>query len=124
MNGLSKQQTKNLKAALEEALAQLDSAPCKRSEIEAGRSGDEVDEAQRREAVALAVHSIDSLRERRIAVTRALDRMATGDYGLCVECEEPINPKRLAAAPWAALCLDCQAEAEESMRRDRYRSAA
>ncbi len=124
MNGLSKEQLKSLKSDLEEALEQLELTPSKRSEIEAERSGDDVDEAQRQEAVALAVHAIDSLRGRYLAIQAALDRMKSGDYGLCLECEEPIHPKRLAAAPWAARCLRCQSEAEAQDGVNRYRSAA
>ena len=28
-------------------------------------------------------------------ITAALKRMDDGDYGICLECDEPINPKRL-----------------------------
>ena len=45
-------------------------------------------------------------------VAAALDRIATGEYGSCLECEEPISAKRLAALPWAALCLSCQEVAD------------
>jgi DnaK suppressor protein len=45
-------------------------------------------------------------------VADALDRITTGDYGICLECEEPISPKRLTALPWAALCLSCQEAAD------------
>jgi len=38
----------------------------------------------------------------------ALARINDGEFGICVECEEPISPKRLAAVPWAAYCLRCQ----------------
>jgi DnaK suppressor protein len=38
----------------------------------------------------------------------ALKRMDAGAFGICLECEEPISPKRLAAVPWAAYCLHCQ----------------
>ena len=38
----------------------------------------------------------------------ALGRVEDGTYGLCVDCEEPIAPRRLAAVPWAARCLACQ----------------
>ena|SRR5579872_430163 len=41
-------------------------------------------------------------------VANALDRIVTGEYGMCLECEEPISAKRLTALPWAALCLSCQ----------------
>lgn len=38
----------------------------------------------------------------------ALKRIDDGEFGICLECEEPISPKRLAAVPWAAYCLHCQ----------------
>src|SRR5579863_7135314 len=49
-------------------------------------------------------------------VTDALDRIASGDYGICLECEEPISAKRLTALPWAALCLSCQEVADRGPR--------
>lgn len=113
MNGLTQTQLDSLRAKLEAELERLDRAPSKRHEIAAERAGDELDEVQRQEAVALAVHSIDSNRERRILVQAALERISEGDYGLCLDCEDEINPKRLAAAPWARLCIGCQSEAEQ-----------
>jgi len=47
-------------------------------------------------------------------VTDALERLARGSYGVCLACENHISPKRLAALPWAALCLGCQRTAETS----------
>lgn len=44
----------------------------------------------------------------------ALKRIERGDYGECVRCGEDINEKRLAAAPWATLCINCQEEAEQT----------
>src|ERR1700681_4762334 len=38
----------------------------------------------------------------------ALKRIQGGEFGICLDCEEPISPKRLAAVPWAAYCLHCQ----------------
>lgn len=38
----------------------------------------------------------------------ALDRLQTGDFGICMRCEEPISPKRLAIVPWAKYCVRCQ----------------
>jgi DnaK suppressor protein len=29
-------------------------------------------------------------------------------FGLCVECEEPISPKRLDLMPYVELCVECQ----------------
>jgi DnaK suppressor protein len=38
----------------------------------------------------------------------ALRRIGNGEFGACLECEEAISAKRLAAVPWAAFCLHCQ----------------
>ena|SRR5579872_6030558 len=45
-------------------------------------------------------------------VADAMDRIATGEYGICLECGEPISARRLTALPWAALCLSCQEAAD------------
>jgi len=44
-------------------------------------------------------------------VNEALDRIRTGDYGICAECEDAIPSKRLCAIPWAKYCVPCQEEA-------------
>lgn len=41
-------------------------------------------------------------------IDEALDRMASGDYGICLSCEEGIPVKRLTALPWARYCVPCQ----------------
>ena len=41
-------------------------------------------------------------------VQEALDRIAAGDYGICMSCEDPIAQKRLEAIPWAKYCVQCQ----------------
>jgi len=45
-------------------------------------------------------------------ITAALKRIDDGDYGLCRECEEPINPKRLEFDPTAIHCIDCASKDE------------
>jgi len=40
-------------------------------------------------------------------VEDALQRLATGGYGLCEACGHPIELARLRALPWAAVCRDC-----------------
>ena len=37
----------------------------------------------------------------------ALERVATGDYGICRRCGRAIDPARLDARPGAALYIDC-----------------
>jgi RNA polymerase-binding protein DksA len=41
------------------------------------------------------------------SVRRALDRIADGSYGECVNCGNEIAAGRLEARPEAALCIDC-----------------
>jgi len=47
-------------------------------------------------------------------VEEALDRIDRQTYGVCEECGEPIRGKRLAAIPWARLCLACKTEEEQA----------
>jgi DnaK suppressor protein len=42
----------------------------------------------------------------------SLKRIKAGDYGLCANCEEEINQKRLDAVPWAKYCINCQEKQE------------
>ena len=41
-------------------------------------------------------------------IDEALERIEENAYGLCVHCENPIQPKRLEAVPWASHCIQCQ----------------
>jgi DnaK suppressor protein len=41
-------------------------------------------------------------------VEHALERIEEGEFGVCDECGEPIQKKRLEAVPWARYCLACQ----------------
>ena len=40
-------------------------------------------------------------------IDAALARMASGDYGHCLDCGEEIAAKRLAVDPATPLCIDC-----------------
>jgi DnaK suppressor protein len=44
-------------------------------------------------------------------IDAALRRIEDGTYGLCEQCGKPIAPERLAAIPWARLCIDDQRRA-------------
>jgi len=48
-------------------------------------------------------------------IDEALLRLEDDEYGPCQNCENPINPKRLAAIPWARYCLDCQQLLEQGL---------
>jgi RNA polymerase-binding protein DksA len=46
------------------------------------------------------------------AISAALQRIDAGDYGLCLECGDPIAVDRLRATPVAEHCIDCANELE------------
>ena len=42
------------------------------------------------------------------AIDAALKRIEEGTFGACVNCGEAISEERLAALPWATMCIDCK----------------
>lgn len=50
----------------------------------------------------------------------ALERMATGDYGVCAECGRNIPLARLTAIPYATHCTTCQRCRETATTTDDY----
>jgi DnaK suppressor protein len=50
----------------------------------------------------------ERLEKRLRQLTDAQDRLMEGRYGRCLECDEFITERRLAADPAAALCYECQ----------------
>ncbi|MCL6480295.1 MAG: TraR/DksA family transcriptional regulator [Firmicutes bacterium] len=48
-------------------------------------------------------------------VEEALKRVKNGNYGLCVNCGEEIQQKRLEAVPWARYCISCQQKQEQGL---------
>jgi DnaK suppressor protein len=45
----------------------------------------------------------------------ALDRIEKKSYGICLNCENTIGPKRLEAVPWTRLCIECQGLLEKGL---------
>ena len=77
------------------------------------------------ESVSLHLNVLDYAKLR--LIDEALDRLDSGDYGICLSCEEPIPPKRLHAVSWARYCVRCQeagAEREWKEMRSRVPVAA
>jgi DnaK suppressor protein len=48
-------------------------------------------------------------------VGEALQRVDSGQFGLCVQCERPIATRRLDVQPWARYCLRCQELADSGL---------
>lgn len=57
------------------------------------------------QAMALETNRRRAAEIRRIDA--ALERLAAGDYGYCLVCDEPIAAKRLEHDPATPTCVDC-----------------
>jgi len=47
-------------------------------------------------------------------IDAAIKRIYDDEYGYCLQCDEPINPKRLEFDPTVTLCIECASRAEET----------
>jgi DnaK suppressor protein len=50
-------------------------------------------------------------------IDRALQKITTGEFGVCEECGEEISVKRLEARPETTLCIRCK-EDQERQEKD------
>lgn len=105
-----------LQVMLERKQAELVGALRKRDHIAIEKSADQMDEIQYASERYLAIRDVDRdstlLRE----VKAALRRIHEGGFGVCVECERAISPKRLLAGPWTSRCIECQDVADRDVR--------
>ena len=70
------------------------------------------------EALSLSMEKLqNSLQQTEIdelhLMEEALVRIDSGEYGVCLDCGEPIAEKRLEHFPFAARCIVCQEAAEQ-----------
>ena len=64
----------------------------------------------------LAAITMDRLAQDLKLINRALADLDAGRYGLCIECDVLIAPKRLNAPPFAMRCVTCWAQSERFTR--------
>ncbi|WP_447980306.1 TraR/DksA family transcriptional regulator [Candidatus Nitrospira bockiana] len=71
----------------------------------------------------LGISLLEMRNRKRQLIDEALVRLAEGMYGICAECGVEISEKRLAAVPFAKLCVECQAQQEllEKISREEER---
>ncbi len=81
---------------------------------------DRIQFAQERD-FAMGTINRDSARMREIRA--ALQRIANGSFGICLNCDEDISQKRLAAVPWTPLCIRCQEAADRMEIQSHYEEA-
>ena len=101
-------------AILEQREAELVQALRMRDGIAIEKSADQMDEIQYAYERDLAIRNVDRGSRMLRDVKAALRRIHDGSFGICLECESPLNPKRIAALPWASLCVQCQEAADRN----------
>ena len=85
--------------------------------LQQGRQGaeDTVDLAASSYARDFLLSLSEEDRKRLFQVEEALARIERGEYGRCSNCRARIPGSRLAAVPWASLCVVCQGLQEEGL---------
>ena len=108
---------------LERKSAELVRVLSTREDIAVEKSADQMDEIQYASERDLAIRNLDRESSMLLEVKAALRRIHDGSFGTCIECDWAISPKRLAAVPWAARCIQCQEVADRD-RRERTESVS
>ena len=109
---MTKSELKKFKATLAARQSELEGLIRNREAAAIETSADALDQIQhaveRELALGTLARESSGLRDTRAALRRIDD----GSFGTCLDCEEDINLKRLAAVPWAARCIACQERAD------------
>src|SRR5579885_3586388 len=111
---MTKAETNRYKEILEAKQAELAQVLRNREAITIEKSPDALDEVQHAAERELAIRNLDRESNLLRNVRAALRRIDEGTYGVCLHCEEDISPKRLAAVPWTAFCIQCQEIADRN----------
>ncbi|BDG08257.1 TraR/DksA family transcriptional regulator [Anaeromyxobacter paludicola] len=89
------------------------------AELDALRSAErdpEFEEGAQNEHAQYTLTALTDVHRREIAaIDAALARMESGAYGVCLDCESEIDPKRLHALPYALRCADCATRLERGL---------
>ncbi len=105
---MTKSETDRLASLLRAKQREVTGALRNRDEIVVEKASDAIDEVQSMEERELAIRNLDRDSNLQRQINRALARIARGTYGVCLNCEEDISSRRMAAVPWAAYCIRCQ----------------
>jgi DnaK suppressor protein len=105
---MTKNELKRFQAILTAKISELERFTRYRDGIAVERNADELEEIQLASERAITVINLDREFKELRNVRAALRRIQEGSFGTCQECDLDIHPKRLAAVPWARLCIRCQ----------------
>lgn len=106
-----------LKEKIEQELGQM-VVPKKIETIdEWDAKGDEVDAIQSNILVNIASALNNRQKERVMLLNKALGAITAGTFGICEECGEEIEDKRLAFNPCFTICIACAETIEKEKKR-------
>lgn len=89
-------------------------------ELRGAERDPEPSEASQSEQLQYDLSQVGEVEQQEIArIDAAIARLEAGEYGVCRDCGEPIDPSRLAALPSALDCAECQSRREEAEVVDR-----
>jgi DnaK suppressor protein len=111
---MTKTEINKFKKILENKRDELEQIVRNRDAITIEKSADALDEVQHAAERELAIRNLDRESHLLRNVRSALRRIEDGTFGTCLHCEEEISPKRIAAVPWAAFCIQCQEQADRN----------
>jgi len=98
----------------------LETAERAQEELEALRGAErdpEFEEGAQSEHEQDMLAQMSETQRREIAqIDAAIARIDAGEYGICRDCGAEIDPRRLAAVPYALLCTECAESAVETAR--------
>ena len=108
----------HFRTILEVRQSELEALLRDREVIAVNSSADMLDQIQNAQDRDMAMGNLERGSSRLGEVRSALQRIQLGAFGICVDCEEEISMKRLAAVPWTTSCLACR----EAMDRRQTRT--
>src|SRR3989442_1125704 len=106
--------TTNAKQALEAKLRELTQSREWRDSIAVGNNADPLDTTQWALDLEMTTRGLDRNATLVRQIRAAIDRVNQGDYGMCLDCEEPISHKRLGWVTLAGPCISWPEDARQS----------
>jgi RNA polymerase-binding protein DksA len=94
-----------LLASIEEERQRIDNEALPQLDADVG---DQVDQAFVMTSVEMERGLIDRYNQELQRIAAVRERLASGVFGICLDCGEPIGAARLQAQPTAVRCTDCQ----------------
>jgi DnaK suppressor protein len=111
---MTKSELNRYKGVLEAKQAELSHMIRNRDSIAIEKCADALDEVQYPTGRELAIRRLDRDSNPLRNVRAALGRIEEGSFGVCLNCEEDISPRRLAVVPSTVFCIVCQEIADRS----------